>query len=76
MTQICACPGGASPDCSYSSSADRNNAEQYGRPVVVDGGDSLQIWRVAVNTSNNQPRTADKGVIQFSVGREANKTLP
>jgi hypothetical protein len=28
---------------------------------VVDGGYSLQIWRVAVNILNNQLLTADKG---------------
>jgi hypothetical protein len=30
-------------------------------PQVVDGGDSLQIWRVAVNILNKQSQTADKG---------------
>jgi len=39
-----------------------------GRPRVVDGGDSFQIRRVAVNILNKQPRTADKGW----VGRGAN----
>jgi len=28
------------------------------RPRVVDGGDGFQIWRVAVNMSNKQSRTA------------------
>jgi hypothetical protein len=31
------------------------------RPQVADGGGGLQIWRVAVNILNKQPRTADKG---------------
>jgi hypothetical protein len=31
------------------------------RPQVADGGDGLQIWRVAVNILNKQSRTADKG---------------
>jgi len=28
---------------------------------VVDGGDSLQMWRVAANALNKQLQTADKG---------------
>jgi hypothetical protein len=28
---------------------------------VADGGDGLQIWRVAVNISNKLLRTADEG---------------
>jgi hypothetical protein len=31
------------------------------RPQVVDGGDTLQFWRVAANIPNKQLRTADKG---------------
>jgi hypothetical protein len=31
------------------------------RPQVADGGESLQIWRVAANILNKQSRTADKG---------------
>jgi len=31
------------------------------RPQVVDGGDGLQIWRVAVNILNKQPQITDKG---------------
>jgi hypothetical protein len=31
------------------------------RPQVVDVGEGLQIWRVAVNILNKQSRTADKG---------------
>jgi hypothetical protein len=30
------------------------------RPQVADGGDSLQIWRVAANVLNKQSHTADK----------------
>jgi hypothetical protein len=30
------------------------------RPQVADGGDSLNIWRVAANILNKQLRTADK----------------
>jgi hypothetical protein len=31
------------------------------RPQVADGGDSLQIWRVAANILNKQSWTAGKG---------------
>jgi len=31
------------------------------RPRVADGGDGLQIWRVAANKWNKQSRTAEKG---------------
>jgi hypothetical protein len=30
-------------------------------PQVVDGGDGLQIWKVAVNILNKQSWRADKG---------------
>jgi hypothetical protein len=30
-------------------------------PQVADGGDSLQIWRVATNVLNKQSWTVDKG---------------
>jgi hypothetical protein len=30
-------------------------------PQVVDGGDGLKIWRVAVNILSKQSQTADKG---------------
>jgi hypothetical protein len=36
-------------------------------PQVVDGGDSLQIWRIAANILNKQLWTADK-VWSFSLG--------
>jgi hypothetical protein len=31
------------------------------RPQAADGGDGLQIWRVAANILNKQSRTTDKG---------------
>jgi hypothetical protein len=31
------------------------------RPQAADGGDDLQIWRVAANILNKQSRTADEG---------------
>jgi hypothetical protein len=31
------------------------------RPRFADGGDGLQLWRVAENILNKQSRTADKG---------------
>ena len=31
------------------------------RPQSTDGGDVLQTWKVAVNISNNQSRTAEGG---------------
>jgi hypothetical protein len=31
------------------------------RPRVADGGDGLQIWRVAENILNKQSRISDKG---------------
>jgi hypothetical protein len=31
------------------------------RPQVADGGDGLQIWKVAANIMNKQSRTTDKG---------------
>jgi hypothetical protein len=32
------------------------------RPQVADGGDGLQIWRVAANILNKQSRIAERGV--------------
>jgi hypothetical protein len=32
------------------------------RPQVADGGNGLQIWRVAANILNKQSRTVDKGL--------------
>jgi hypothetical protein len=31
------------------------------RPQVADGGDGLQIWRVAANIFDKQLRTTDRG---------------
>jgi hypothetical protein len=46
------------------------------RPQVADGGDGLQIWRVAANILNKQSRTADKvWSSSLGVGRGANKFL-
>jgi hypothetical protein len=42
------------------------------RPRVADGGDGLQIWRVAENILNKQSRTAVKGwSSSLEVGRGA-----
>jgi hypothetical protein len=47
------------------------------RPRVADGGDGLQIWRVAANMLNKQSRTADIGwYSSVGVGRGANKSSP
>jgi len=35
--------------------------QDMARPLVTDGGDSFQMWRVAANISNKQWRTAEKG---------------
>jgi hypothetical protein len=45
------------------------------RPQVADGGDGLQMWRVAANILNKQSqRTADRGwPSRLSVGRGAKK---
>jgi adenylosuccinate lyase len=46
-------------------------------PQVADGGNALQIWRVATNILNKQSRTADKGwASSFGVGRRANNSSP
>jgi hypothetical protein len=43
----------------------------------VDGGDALQIWRVAANILNKESRTADMGCSsRFGVGRVANSSSP
>jgi hypothetical protein len=52
---------------------------QYGmkRPQVADGGDALQVWRVAVNILNKQSLTADMGwSSSLGVGRGANNSSP
>jgi hypothetical protein len=42
------------------------------RPQVADGGDGLQIWRVAANILNKQSRTAGRGwSSRLGVGRGA-----
>jgi hypothetical protein len=47
------------------------------RPQVADGGDGLQIWRVAANILNKQWRTADKGwSCSSEVGSGANNSSP
>jgi len=33
------------------------------RPQDADGGDGLQIWRVAANMLNKQSRTAENGCL-------------
>jgi len=45
------------------------------RPQVADGGEGLQIWRVATNVLNKQPRTADKGWFS-SLGGEGRANNP
>jgi hypothetical protein len=47
------------------------------RSQVVDGGDSLQIWRVAANIFNKQSQTADKKwSFSMGVGHGANNSSP
>jgi hypothetical protein len=47
------------------------------RPQVADGGNTLQVWRVAANILNKQSRTADKGwSSSLGVGRGANNSSP
>jgi hypothetical protein len=42
-------------------------------PQAADGGDGLQIWRVAANILNKQSRTADMGwSSSLQVGQGAN----
>jgi hypothetical protein len=46
-------------------------------PQVADGGDGLQIWRVAANILNKQSRPANKGwSSSLGVRREANNSSP
>jgi hypothetical protein len=45
------------------------------RPQVADGGNTLQVWRVAANILNKNSRTADKGwPSSLGVGRGANNS--
>jgi hypothetical protein len=47
------------------------------RPQVADGGDALQLWRVAANILNKQSRTAERGwSCSLVVGRGANNSSP
>jgi hypothetical protein len=47
------------------------------RPQVADGGDALQVWRVAVNILNKQSQTADNGwASSLGVGRGSNNSSP
>jgi hypothetical protein len=47
------------------------------RPQVADGGNGLEMWRVAANIFNKQSRTADKGrSSSLGVGRGANNSSP
>jgi hypothetical protein len=47
------------------------------RPQVADGGDGLQVRRVAVNILNKQSWTADKGwSFSLGVGRGTNNPSP
>jgi hypothetical protein len=47
-------------------------------PQVVDGGDGLQLWRVAANILNKQSRTADNGSPSWGggAGRVSNNSSP
>jgi hypothetical protein len=45
------------------------------RPQVADGGDTLQVWRVAANILNKQSQTTDKGwPSSLGVGRGADNS--
>jgi hypothetical protein len=45
--------------------------------MVADGGDGLQIWRVAANILNTQLRPADDGwSSSLGVGHEAKNSSP
>jgi hypothetical protein len=47
------------------------------RPQVADGGDALQVWRVAANILNKQSQTADKGLSSsLGVGCGADNSSP
>jgi hypothetical protein len=46
------------------------------RPRLADGRDSLQLWSLAANILNKQPRTNDKGwSSSLEVGRGANNPV-
>jgi hypothetical protein len=47
------------------------------RPQIADGGDGLQIWRVAANILNKRPRQPTRGgPPDWGVGRGANNKSP
>jgi hypothetical protein len=47
------------------------------RLQFADGGDALQVWRIAANILNKQSRRADKWLSSsLVVGRGANKSSP
>jgi hypothetical protein len=47
------------------------------RPQVANGGDGLQIWRIAANILNKQSLIADKGwSFSLGVGHRANNSPP
>jgi hypothetical protein len=47
------------------------------RPQVADGGDGIQIWRVAANILNMLSQTADSGwSSSLGVGQGANNPPP
>jgi hypothetical protein len=49
-------------NCGYFGTTDVASVHHgMARPQVVDGGDGLQIWRVAANILNKQSRIAYKG---------------
>jgi hypothetical protein len=46
-------------------------------PLVMDGGNGLQLWKVAANTWNKQPQIADKGWSpSLGVGNVVNSLSP
>jgi hypothetical protein len=46
-------------------------------PLVADGGDEIQMWRVDANILNRQSRTAEKGwSSSLGVGCRANNFPP
>jgi hypothetical protein len=46
------------------------------RPQVVDGGDGLQIWKLAANILNKQSGTVDKGRFSNLRIRRGSKYYP
>jgi len=47
------------------------------RPQVSDGGNSVNVWRIAANILNKQSRTADNGwSSSLGFGRGANNSSP